>query len=107
MPFEYDVFISYARDDNDVPVGGKAAFGFVTGLKENINRGPGVTKKSICIACVDGVIAIPVEYDGGNRARSRIDSFSVSSLLFAKMISGRRLSRHWGSGARAGTAKWP
>ena len=37
----------------------------------------------------------------------RIDSFSVSSLPFAKMISARRQSRRWGSGARAGTSKCP
>ena len=42
-----------------------------------------------------------------NLQRERIDSFSVSSLLFAKMISARRESRHWGSGAHAGTSKCP
>lgn len=37
----------------------------------------------------------------------RIDSFSVSSLPFAKMISARRRSRRSGNVARAGTAKCP
>jgi hypothetical protein len=41
------------------------------------------------------------------QANGRIDSFSVSSLSFAKMISARRRSRRWGNGARAGTSKCP
>ena len=37
----------------------------------------------------------------------RIDSFFLSSFFFAKMISARRRSTRWGSGARAGTSKCP
>jgi len=36
---------------------------------------------------------------GPTKAEPRIDSFSVSSLFFAKKISASHLSRCWGSGA--------
>jgi len=41
------------------------------------------------------------------KKKELIDSFSVSSLSFAKMISARRRRRRSGSGARAGTSWCP
>jgi hypothetical protein len=44
---------------------------------------------------------------GAEGVRTPLDSFAVSSLFFAKMISARRRSRRWGSGAHEGTSKCP
>jgi hypothetical protein len=41
VEYDHDVLIGYARDD-DKPLGGKAAFGFMTTLNESIDTGPGV-----------------------------------------------------------------
>ena len=40
-----------------------------------------------------------------SREALRIDSFAVTSLFLAKMFSAPRQSRHWESGAHAGTSK--
>ena len=64
----------------------------------------------------EGVMGVLAEYHAAmgrlilkheGTLEKRIDSFSVSSLSFAKKISARRWSRRSGSGARAGTARCP
>jgi TIR domain len=47
--FEYDVFVSYAHEDNALPEGTQARYGWVTTLAANLNIGPNVTSKSIFI----------------------------------------------------------
>jgi hypothetical protein len=47
--FEHDVFVSYAWADNGVAYGGPHPSGWVTTLKENLNRGPTARKKDIFI----------------------------------------------------------
>jgi hypothetical protein len=49
MPFDHDVFVSYARADDAMPFGSDAEFGLVTTLAANINRGIGIGKKQIFI----------------------------------------------------------
>lgn len=46
---EYDVFVSYAHADNEIPEGTSAQFGWVTALARNLNMGPGVLKKRLFI----------------------------------------------------------
>ena len=65
---------------------------------------PGFTQAAFDSA----VVVVAQEADAAaETALLRIDSFSVSSLSFAKKISARRRSRRSGSGARAGTARCP
>lgn len=45
----YDVFISYAHADNEVPHGSKAEMGWIGVLAANLNIGPNVLKKRIFI----------------------------------------------------------
>ena len=47
--FEYDMFVSYAHDDNTVPDGAAAKFGWVTALARNLNVGPNALRKRIFI----------------------------------------------------------
>jgi hypothetical protein len=44
-----DVFVSYARADDEVPEGSSAKFGWVTTLARNLNVGPNVYKKDLFI----------------------------------------------------------
>ncbi len=46
---DYDVFVSYAHADNDVPRGSSMPVGWVTALAENLNTGPNVLKKRLFI----------------------------------------------------------
>jgi hypothetical protein len=46
---DYDVFVSYAHADNDVPLGSAMPVGWVTALAENLNTGPNVLKKRLFI----------------------------------------------------------
>ena len=45
----FDVFVSYAHADNDVPMGTSMPVGWVTAFAENLNRGPNVLKKRLFI----------------------------------------------------------
>lgn len=45
----YDVFVSYAHADNDVPRGSSTDVGWVTALVDNLNIGPNVRKKRLFI----------------------------------------------------------
>lgn len=45
----YDVFISYAHADNEIPFGTAAELGWVGALAANLNIGPNVLKKRIFI----------------------------------------------------------
>ena len=45
----YDVFVSYAHADNEIPEGTAARCGWVTALANNLNVGPNVLKKNIFI----------------------------------------------------------
>lgn len=49
MAVEHDVFVSYAHDDNEVPLGTTSLVGWVTTLARNLNIGPGVYKKNLFI----------------------------------------------------------
>lgn len=46
---QYDVFISYAHADNEIPEGTVGRCGWVTALANNLNVGPNVLKKSLFI----------------------------------------------------------
>jgi hypothetical protein len=46
---ESDVFVSYARADDGVPLGADARLGWVSALAHNLNEGPSVYKKRIFI----------------------------------------------------------
>jgi cellulose biosynthesis protein BcsQ len=47
--YEYDVFVSYAHADNEVPEGSLAQYGWVTTLAHNLNVGPNVSRKKLFI----------------------------------------------------------
>jgi hypothetical protein len=49
MEYRYDVFVSYAHADNEVPEGAATKFGWVTTLARNLNVGPNVHKKALFI----------------------------------------------------------
>lgn len=46
---QYDVFVSYAHDDNVMPEGTSAKYGWVTTLAHNLNTGPGHYRKNLFI----------------------------------------------------------
>ena len=45
----YDVFISYAHADNEIPQNATIDIGWVTALADNLNTGPNVRKKKLFI----------------------------------------------------------
>jgi hypothetical protein len=47
--FQHDVFVSYARADDGVPLGAATDVGWVTSLAANINIGPNVLRKDVFI----------------------------------------------------------
>lgn len=49
MGHEYDVFVSYAHADNEIPVSSAAVDGWVTTLAKNLNIGPNVYRKNLFI----------------------------------------------------------
>ena len=50
MPNEsYDVFVSYAHADNEIPQNATLDIGWVTALAANLNTGPNVRKKKLFI----------------------------------------------------------
>jgi hypothetical protein len=46
---DFDVFVSYAHADNEVPLGSSMAVGWVTAFAKNLNTGPGVLHKRLFI----------------------------------------------------------
>jgi len=45
----YDVFVSYAQENNETPLGSTAQYGWVTMLTHNLNTGPGHLRKNLFI----------------------------------------------------------
>lgn len=46
---DFDVFVSYAHADNEVPLGSSMPVGWVTAFAKNLNTGPGVLQKRLFI----------------------------------------------------------
>jgi len=46
---DYDVFVSYAHDDNALPDGTQAEVGWITALARNLNCVPNALRKRIII----------------------------------------------------------
>jgi hypothetical protein len=47
--FDYDVFVSYAHADNELPIGTEARYGWVTALTHNLSSGANRLKKNLFI----------------------------------------------------------
>jgi hypothetical protein len=77
--FDYDVFVSYAHDDNTLPDGAKAEFGWITALARNLNVGPNSLRKRIFI---DHQLRAGDDFDAG--LVQQVQSSAVMVLVLSR-----------------------